>query len=76
MKKRIFLFVLLAVASFALYSIFMRPGSGGQLKFYTWDSYVSQELFDKFENETGITVTATPYSSNDRMNGRANLCDQ
>lgn len=44
------------------------PGAAlaeGQLNLYNWGNYTSPELIEKFEAETGITVTITDYDSND-----------
>ncbi|MGL5009096.1 MAG: extracellular solute-binding protein [Paracoccaceae bacterium] len=39
----------------------------GELKVYNWFEYMPQELLDKFEAETGITVTIDTYDSNESM---------
>ena len=39
----------------------------GELKIYNWFEYMPQELIDKFEAETGITVTTDTYDSNEAM---------
>jgi spermidine/putrescine transport system substrate-binding protein len=67
MKFRLILLFFLGLAAGALYHYFLQPSGGKQLRFYTWDSYVAPGLFEKFEDETGIRVVATPYSSNDQM---------
>ncbi len=41
--------------------------AGGELKIYHWFEYIPQELVDKFEAETGITVTIDTYDSNEAM---------
>lgn len=38
-----------------------------KLYLYTWDSYTDPELFRKFKAETGITVIADVYSSNEML---------
>jgi spermidine/putrescine transport system substrate-binding protein len=38
-----------------------------QLFIYTWDTYADQDLFKKFEKETGIKVVTDIYSSNDTL---------
>ncbi len=38
---------------------------GGSLNIYNWGNYTSPELIEKFEAETGISVTVTDYDSND-----------
>lgn len=39
----------------------------GELKVYHWFEYMPQELVDKFQAETGITVTIDTYDSNEAM---------
>lgn len=39
----------------------------GELKIYHWFEYIPQELVDKFQAETGITVTIDTYESNESM---------
>jgi spermidine/putrescine transport system substrate-binding protein len=39
----------------------------GELKVYHWFEYIPQELVDKFQAETGITVTIDTYDSNESM---------
>ena len=39
----------------------------GELKIYNWFEYMPQELVDKFEAETGVTVTTDTYDSNEAM---------
>ena len=38
---------------------------GGQLNIYNWGNYTSPEMIEKFEEETGITITVTDFDSND-----------
>jgi spermidine/putrescine transport system substrate-binding protein len=38
---------------------------GGQLNIYNWGNYTNPELIEKFEAETGISVTLTDFDSND-----------
>lgn len=37
----------------------------GELQLYNWGNYTNPELLEKFEAETGISVTVTDYDSND-----------
>lgn len=67
MKFRLSLVILLTIAGFALYHFFLQGNGEKSIRFYTWDTYVAAELFDKFEDETGIAVHATPYSSSEQM---------
>ncbi|WP_170403491.1 ABC transporter substrate-binding protein [Ruegeria arenilitoris] len=39
----------------------------GELYIYNWTDYTSPELIEKFEAETGITVTMDTYDSNDTL---------
>ena len=38
-----------------------------KLYLYTWDTYLAPQLFEKFEQETGIKVITDIYSSNDTL---------
>ncbi|MDY3031165.1 MAG: spermidine/putrescine ABC transporter substrate-binding protein [Clostridia bacterium] len=45
-------------------------GGGGDaqtLHVYNWSEYIPQEVYDKFEEETGIKVVETTFSSNEEM---------
>jgi spermidine/putrescine transport system substrate-binding protein len=57
MKKLLFTAALFASPAFA----------EGELKIYHWFEYIPQELVDKFQAETGITVTIDTYDSNEAM---------
>ncbi|MEM6441074.1 MAG: extracellular solute-binding protein [Pseudomonadota bacterium] len=39
----------------------------GELKLYHWFEYIPQDLLDKFEAETGITVVMDTYDSNEAL---------
>ena len=52
-----------AAAVLALHSGAVR--AQGDLYIYNWSDYTSPELIEKFENETGITVTVDVYDSNE-----------
>ena len=41
--------------------------SGETLHVYNWSEYIPQEVYDKFEKETGIKVVETTFSSNEEM---------
>ncbi|MDP2204896.1 MAG: spermidine/putrescine ABC transporter substrate-binding protein [Alphaproteobacteria bacterium] len=41
--------------------------SGPKLYVYTWDTYADNDLFKKFQKETGIKVITEIYSSNDAL---------
>lgn len=57
MKKLLLTASLLASPAFA----------EGELKIYHWFEYIPQELVDKFQAETGITVTIDTFDSNESM---------
>lgn len=57
MKRLLALTTLLATPAFA----------EGELKVYHWFEYIPPELVQKFEAETGITVTIDTYDSNEAM---------
>lgn len=49
-------------------ALFASPAfAEGELKVYHWFEYIPQELVDKFQAETGITVTIDTYDSNESM---------
>ncbi|MEZ4608131.1 MAG: hypothetical protein R2865_15410 [Deinococcales bacterium] len=39
----------------------------GELYFYNWTGYTSQELLDAFEADTGIKVTLDTYDTNETL---------
>jgi len=41
--------------------------NGGELNLYNWTDYISPELIDRFESETGITVNLDNYDSNETL---------
>ncbi|MFM1966278.1 MAG: hypothetical protein RL134_2003 [Actinomycetota bacterium] len=41
--------------------------NGGEVNLYNWTDYISPELLDRFESETGITVNLDNYDSNETM---------
>lgn len=42
-------------------------GDGGELNFFVWTEYVPDSVIQTFEDETGIKVNVTTYSSNEDM---------
>ncbi len=42
-------------------------GKNGELNVFVWTEYVPDSVFDKFEEETGIKVNVSTYSSNEDM---------
>ena len=73
MKKFSRLNKITAVSLAAVLSIGMMTGCGEQktaentLHIYNCAEYIPQELYDKFEEETGIKVVETTFSSNEEM---------
>lgn len=63
MKKMFFLCAL------AFCCAFCAPAQAEEKKLYvyTWDTYADEDLFRRFERETGIRVVADIYSSNEAM---------
>lgn len=41
--------------------------NGGELNLYNWTDYISPELLDRFESETGITVNLDNFDSNETL---------
>ncbi len=41
--------------------------NGGELNLYNWTDYISPELIERFESETGITVNLDNYDSNETL---------
>ncbi len=70
MKKKI-----VSMALAAVMAGFMLGGCGsstdtasaGELNIFIWTEYVSQDAIDAFEEETGIKVNVSTYSSNEDM---------
>ncbi|MDR1733778.1 MAG: spermidine/putrescine ABC transporter substrate-binding protein [Oscillospiraceae bacterium] len=44
-----------------------KPKPIGKLYLYNWTEYIPQDVFDLFEEETGIRVVESTYSSNEQM---------
>lgn len=45
-------------------------GENGELNLFIWTEYVPQDLIDQFQEEYGITVNTTMFSSNEDMYSR------
>lgn len=43
----------------------LAAAQGGTLNIYNWGNYTNPALIEKFQKDTGITVTLTDYDSND-----------
>ena len=65
MKKMIFLVVLMVTAVLA----FTGCANDGQvvLNVYNWGDYIDEDIFDTFEEETGIKVNYETFSTNEEM---------
>jgi len=61
--KKLFAATLVAFSLFAATA----HAEDKKLYVYTWDTYADEDLFKKFEKETGIQVVADIYSSNDAL---------
>ncbi|MCI8599857.1 MAG: spermidine/putrescine ABC transporter substrate-binding protein [Lachnospiraceae bacterium] len=67
MKKRwISMFLILILCVTAL-SGCKKSSSGEKLYIYNWTEYIPQEVYDAFEEETGIEVIESTFSSNEEM---------
>lgn len=53
------------IVTAALLASTAAAGAQGQLNLYNWGNYTSPELIERFEAETGISVTLTDFDSND-----------
>ena len=45
-------------------------GANGELNIFVWTEYVPDSVIEKFEEETGIKVNMSTYSSNEDMLAR------
>jgi spermidine/putrescine transport system substrate-binding protein len=52
---------------FALLLIARSAMAAGELHIYNWGNYTNPKLIEKFQKETGITVTLDSYDSNETM---------
>lgn len=57
--------LMMAAGALAASTALASAQDGGQLNLYNWGNYTSPEMIEKFEKETGITVTVTDFDSND-----------
>lgn len=67
MKKRgipLFLLMILCVAALAGCK---KSDDGEKLYVYNWTEYIPQEVYDAFEEQTGIHVVESTFSSNEEM---------
>ena len=67
MKKKFFSLLLAAVLSLTALSGCGKSESGEKLYLYNWTEYIPQEVYDAFEDETGIKVVESTFSSNEEM---------
>lgn len=69
MKKMIsvFMCMMLAVGMLTGCGSSGEEGKNGELNVFVWTEYVPDSVFEKFEEETGIKVNVSTYSSNEDM---------
>lgn len=67
MKKKIFTLLLAVVLGVTALSGCGKSESGEKLYLYNWTEYIPQEVYDAFEEETGIQVVESTFSSNEEM---------
>ena len=67
MKRRgVSLFLVLILCMVSL-SGCKKNDSGEKLYVYNWTEYIPQEVYDAFEEQTGIHVVESTFSSNEEM---------
>ena len=66
-KKGIVLALVAAFCMAALTGCGGGSDSGETLNLYNWTEYIPQEVYDAFEEETGIEVIESTFSSNEEM---------
>ena len=66
-KKGIVLALVTALCTAALAGCGGGSDSGEKLYLYNWTEYIPQEVYDAFEEETGIEVIESTFSSNEEM---------
>ena len=66
-KKSIVLALVAAFCMAALTGCGGGSDSGEKLYLYNWTEYIPQEVYDAFEEETGIEVIESTFSSNEEM---------
>lgn len=59
--------VMLAVGMLTGCGSSSEEGKNGELNVFVWTEYVPDSVFEKFEEETGIKVNVSTYSSNEDM---------
>lgn len=67
MKRRSSVLLMAAVLFAALFSGCGKKESGEKLYVYNWTEYIPQDVYDAFEEETGIKVIESTFSSNEEM---------
>lgn len=70
MKRKgsyLLLVVMLAIFAVMLTGCGDKKGKNGELNVYFWTEYFPEDLITKFEDETGIKVNFSTYSSNEDM---------
>ncbi len=76
MKKRVLAVVLAALTVFSMTACgsgssgdtsTAKAGDNGSLNVFIWTEYVPDSVIEKFEDETGIKVNVTTFSSNEDM---------
>jgi len=67
MKKKVLSLLLILVFSITALSACKKEDSSEKLYIYNWTEYIPQEVYDAFEEETGIKVIESTFSSNEEM---------
>ncbi len=67
MKKAVKILLSCSMLAGVLTGCTSSAGTGEELNIYAWTEYIPQSVLDKFEEETGVEVNLTTYSSNEDM---------
>lgn len=67
MRKKFFTLMLTVILGITALSGCKKPESKEKLYLYNWTEYIPQNVYDAFEEETGIQVVEATFSSNEEM---------
>ncbi len=67
MRRRIFTLMLTVVLGITVLSGCKKQENQEKLYLYNWTEYIPQNVYDAFEEETGIQVVEATFSSNEEM---------
>lgn len=67
MKRRMTALLVIATLCMMIFAGCSKQDSGEKLYLYNWTEYIPQDVYDAFEEETGIKVIESTFSSNEEM---------